>query len=188
MAVRIQVRRDTAASWTEANPILATGEIGFVTDQRKIKVGNGNDNWTALQYLTSGSEAELIALITKNSADIQTEQQTRASGDAALQNAISSESAARSEGDNELSGRIQALETAEPEVPPGLADQVQTNTEAIVGLVQNDENLVEAINGKLALPQGELLELKPTDWLVIGRTDPNSGTTPTYLSRLSTLT
>ena len=188
MAVRIQIRRDTATSWTEANPILATGEIGFVTDLRKLKVGNGTDNWTALQYLTSGSEAELIALINKNTADLQTEQQTRASADASLQTSISNESAARAEGDNELSGRIQALETAEPEVPPGLADQVQTNTESIVGLVKNDENLVEAINGKMALPQGELLELNPTDWLIIGRTDPNAGTTPTYLSRLSTLT
>ena len=37
------------------------------------------------------------------------------------------------------------------------------------------------------MPQGELTELNVNDWLIIGRTDPNTGTTPTYLSRLSAL-
>ena len=31
MATQIQVRRDTAANWTSADPTLATGEIGFET-------------------------------------------------------------------------------------------------------------------------------------------------------------
>ena len=32
MAVRVQLRRDTAANWTSANPVLASGEMGFESD------------------------------------------------------------------------------------------------------------------------------------------------------------
>jgi len=190
MSVRIQVRRDSSENWQEANPVLASGEIGYITDLRMAKIGNGSDPFNTLQFLVGGNEAQILALINQNTAAITAESQARASGDAGLQSAINAESAARSEADNELSGRILALETADPEIPEipeGLAEQVQTNTEAIQGLVTNDENLADAINGKLSLPQGELTELNVNDWLIIGRTDPNTGITPTYLSRLSTL-
>lgn len=186
MAVRIQVRRDTSTNWAAANPILAEGEIGYISDLRQAKVGNGSDPFSTLEYLVSGSEAQLVALINQNTSSIQTEAQTRASADATLQSNINAEAAARAEADNELSGRIQNLEN-NPSLPEGLEEQVNTNTQAIQGLVQNDENLAEAINGKLGLPQGELTDLNQNDWLIIGRTDPNTGTTPTYLSRLSTL-
>lgn len=35
MADIIQLRRDTAANWTNANPVLADGELGFETDTKK---------------------------------------------------------------------------------------------------------------------------------------------------------
>jgi hypothetical protein len=54
---QIQVRRDTAANWTSANPTLASGEIALETDTLKVKVGNGTDAWTSLAYAGSG-EAE----------------------------------------------------------------------------------------------------------------------------------
>ena len=187
MAVRIQVRRDSFDNWKAANPVLASGEIGFISDRRQAKIGDGVTEWNTLGFLVGGSEAEIIAKINQNTSAIATEANARSSGDAQLQSNLNAESAARSEADNELSGRILRLETADPDVPEGLAEQVQTNTEAIQGLVTNDENLAEAINGKLGLPQGELTELNINDWLIIGRTDPNTGTTPTYLSRLSTL-
>jgi hypothetical protein len=41
MAIRIQLRRDTAENWYDANPILLAGEIGIETDTLKFKVGNG---------------------------------------------------------------------------------------------------------------------------------------------------
>jgi len=46
----IQLRRGTAAQWTSANPTLASGEPGFETDTRKLKIGNGSAAWTALPY------------------------------------------------------------------------------------------------------------------------------------------
>jgi len=50
MAVQIQFRRDTAAAWTAANPVLASGELGLETDTSYYKIGNGSTAWTSLAY------------------------------------------------------------------------------------------------------------------------------------------
>lgn len=50
MAVQIQLRNDTAANWTSANPILAQGEMGVESDTNKFKIGNGVDNWATRPY------------------------------------------------------------------------------------------------------------------------------------------
>ena len=41
MATRMQQRRGTAQQWTDADPILAAGEIGFETDTNQFKIGDG---------------------------------------------------------------------------------------------------------------------------------------------------
>lgn len=48
---RIQWRRDTAAAWAAANPVLAEGEAGFETDTGRAKVGNGSSAWNVLPYM-----------------------------------------------------------------------------------------------------------------------------------------
>jgi hypothetical protein len=60
MADIIQIRRDTAANWTSANPTLAQGELGAETDTDKIKIGDGSTAWASLAYLidTSGYVTE----------------------------------------------------------------------------------------------------------------------------------
>lgn len=50
MAVQIQFRRDTAANWASANPVLAAGEMGVETDTRKYKLGDGATAWSSLAY------------------------------------------------------------------------------------------------------------------------------------------
>ncbi len=50
MANKIQIRRDTAANWTSANPTLSQGEQGYETDTGKLKIGNGSTAWTSLGY------------------------------------------------------------------------------------------------------------------------------------------
>lgn len=50
MTNRIQYRRDNAAGWTAANPVLANGEPGYETDTKKRKIGDGTTAWTALGY------------------------------------------------------------------------------------------------------------------------------------------
>ena len=54
MAVQIQIRRDTLANWTSANPILAVGELGYVTDTDAFKVGDGTTAFTSLAYSNVG--------------------------------------------------------------------------------------------------------------------------------------
>lgn len=49
MADRIQQRRDTAARWSEYNPILLEGEVGYVTDNpNQYKIGDGVHAWNEL--------------------------------------------------------------------------------------------------------------------------------------------
>lgn len=60
MSAIIQIRRDLAATWTSVNPTLASGEIGLETDTRKLKFGNGVDNWTTLSYFDAGTLFELV--------------------------------------------------------------------------------------------------------------------------------
>jgi hypothetical protein len=50
MATRMQQRRGTAQQWTDADPILAAGEIGFETDTNQFKIGDGVNAWSDLSY------------------------------------------------------------------------------------------------------------------------------------------
>jgi len=51
--VTIQMRRDTAANWTSADPTLAAGEWGFETDTGLVKIGTGAIAWVSLGYVTN---------------------------------------------------------------------------------------------------------------------------------------
>jgi len=51
MTMQIQVRRDTAANWTGANPTLAAGELGLETDTGRMKMGDGSTAWNTLGYM-----------------------------------------------------------------------------------------------------------------------------------------
>lgn len=55
MTTRIKLRRDTAANWDTANPVLALGEPGYDTTNNKIKVGDGTTAWQDLSYLTDAN-------------------------------------------------------------------------------------------------------------------------------------
>ena len=71
MASQIQLRRDTAANWTSVNPTLASGEIGFETDTKYFKIGNGSTAWTSLAYVitqaTGTSSSPTFANVTISS-------------------------------------------------------------------------------------------------------------------------
>ncbi len=51
---RMRFRRDTAANWNAANPVLALGEPGYITDTGQFKVGDGVTVWTSLP-ISSGA-------------------------------------------------------------------------------------------------------------------------------------
>jgi hypothetical protein len=55
MATRIQVRRGSTSDWNTADPILNEGEIGYNNTLGQIKVGDGESNWSELDYLVNSS-------------------------------------------------------------------------------------------------------------------------------------
>ena len=48
--IQLTTRRDLAANWTTADPVLALGEVGVETDTGWHKIGDGATAWTALGY------------------------------------------------------------------------------------------------------------------------------------------
>lgn len=57
---RYQFRRGTAAEWIAAQdastiPILIEGEMGYVTDLKRAKIGDGTQKWNDLPYIDSSS-------------------------------------------------------------------------------------------------------------------------------------
>ena len=48
MSLRIQLRRDTAANWTSADPVLAEGELGINLTDWTYKIGDGSTAWSSL--------------------------------------------------------------------------------------------------------------------------------------------
>jgi hypothetical protein len=49
----IQFKRGTLARWIDKNPVLAVGEPGYVTDNGRIKIGDGVSTWEDLNYVDS---------------------------------------------------------------------------------------------------------------------------------------
>lgn len=56
MADIIQIRRDTSANWTSANPVMAQGELGIETNTNKVKAGDGSTAWSSLTYLIDAGD------------------------------------------------------------------------------------------------------------------------------------
>ena len=46
----MQQRRGTSTQWTNADPVLAAGEIGVETDTNQFKIGDGVSVWSDLSY------------------------------------------------------------------------------------------------------------------------------------------
>jgi hypothetical protein len=47
---KIQFRRSIATDWVAVNPILSAGEVGYETDNKKFKIGDGTTRWNSLAY------------------------------------------------------------------------------------------------------------------------------------------
>lgn len=47
---KFKLRHDIASNWDTKNPVLLDGEVGFETDTKNFKVGNGTSSWQELQY------------------------------------------------------------------------------------------------------------------------------------------
>lgn len=71
--VRIQLRRDTAADWTSANPVLAEGEMGIETDTDQFKIGDGATAWNSLGYGGLAGADGLPGIVASDVAPVDTD-------------------------------------------------------------------------------------------------------------------
>ena len=51
----LQLKRGTATRWKELNLVLEAGEPGFVTDENRLKIGDGETAWNDLPYIGESS-------------------------------------------------------------------------------------------------------------------------------------
>ena len=58
----INQRRDLSANWTSANPVLQLGEVGWETDTRKAKLGDGVTPWNDLLYAVAPSASAVASV------------------------------------------------------------------------------------------------------------------------------
>ena len=56
-----QVRRGYEAAWERNNPILASGEPGFVIDKNLLKIGDGIKAWKDLKYINVDLQSDIIS-------------------------------------------------------------------------------------------------------------------------------
>jgi len=138
MSITIQIRRGTAAEWTAANPVLASGELGLETDTGKIKVGNGVATWNATTYNVS-------------------------SGDTVADITVGADAAPSGDGGIAYDGATATLTYTPPNVPSletntsikiegnilTYTDETGTDTDIDLSLYLDDTNLARIIQGTL---------------------------------------
>lgn len=61
----MQQKRGTLANWTAKNPVLKAGELGYVTDKKMFKVGDGTTAFNDLNYLKISLE-DVVDLLDAN--------------------------------------------------------------------------------------------------------------------------
>jgi hypothetical protein len=89
MAVKLQIRRDTAVNWTTANPLISQGEICFEIDTYKVKIGTGLVHWNDLPDFAATPTAS--AFIVNSTAGNET---TKAASVAAMKSYVTAQIAA----------------------------------------------------------------------------------------------
>lgn len=53
ITAKIIIRKDTATNWTNKNPVLAVGELGYDQTNKRLKIGDGSTSWNSLDYLVN---------------------------------------------------------------------------------------------------------------------------------------
>lgn len=73
---KIQIRRGNLSEWTDANPILAVGEIGYVKDRNEFKFGDGTSTWSQLPYASNNMKVSETVPVTAVAGDLWYESDT----------------------------------------------------------------------------------------------------------------
>lgn len=66
MSDQVQIRRDTLANWSSANPILLDGELGWEYDTARLKIGDGATAWNLLAYFRTIENERGFNVIRRN--------------------------------------------------------------------------------------------------------------------------
>lgn len=132
MSTRIQLRRDTAAAWTTANPVLAVGELGYETNTGKLKAGDGATAWVSLAYLIPDDLA--------TSTQVVTEQQARVAADQELAELITDASTV-------LGQRVDDVEGDQADMASGLQNETTARVSAIA---QEADDRIAAVAAEAA--------------------------------------
>lgn len=61
-SVRVANLCYSASEWTSKNPVLESGELGFESDTRLVKLGDGTSAWNSLDYFTPPVVASATSL------------------------------------------------------------------------------------------------------------------------------
>ena len=58
LKVVLLIRKDSLANWTQNNPILRAGEMSYVSDTGRCKVGDGKTHWLDLPFFALETDIE----------------------------------------------------------------------------------------------------------------------------------
>lgn len=56
--VTLITRNDTSSQWGSVNPILSKGELGYDSDSKMLKIGDGSSTWDNLEFIRSDLVSE----------------------------------------------------------------------------------------------------------------------------------
>ena len=150
MASKIQVRRDTLSNWNANNPVLSSGEIAFVTDENKFKVGNGSTAFSSLPYLQADAYIDSVILGTDTTGNYV---ETMISGDGISLSGQGSESASvtvTNTGVLSLAGTANEVEVSAStgNITVGLPSTINANTTGSAATLTNARAI--ALGGDLS--------------------------------------
>lgn len=58
LKVVLLIRKDSLANWTKNNPILRAGQMSYVNDTGRCKVGDGHSHWLDLPFFALETDIE----------------------------------------------------------------------------------------------------------------------------------
>lgn len=159
--IKIKVRRDTQANWYSANPILLSGEIGFIADAFYYVIGNGSDNFATLSlnpynlYSSQGYLEDFVgqAIYQQSLIRIAAEQQ--------LQGNIDAEANLRSIADTNLQTVLQNNINNEALIRESADTILQLNIDAEV---TNRENADNTLQSNIDAKQDEIVATSSADY------------------------
>ena len=70
MATQIQIRRDTGGNWYGNNTVLASGELAYETDYKRLKIGDGTTSYNSIDYIHDPTVTAYLEKIEKMSSNV----------------------------------------------------------------------------------------------------------------------